>query len=91
MLDLSFFQAAVIDGYTAAEGGNCFGAGVFTGPLQIFVKKNDLPNASILFSFTAKGDDGTTDVNYALRLFGVITTPNDWPPPRRQHDHRGDI
>ncbi len=79
-LNLAFFQAAVTDGYTAAEGGNCFAGNPFTGPLRIDFNKNNPINASITFDFTAKDKDGITDVNYQLGLRGLITDPDDWPP-----------
>ena len=73
-LDISYFQTAL------AGGGNCFSLGEYSGPLQLYKKKNTADIAQSFFYFWSSTSDGVTEIKYYIDMRGTITDPNNWPP-----------
>ena len=74
----AFLQAA--NGYTGAEGANCFPEDVYGGLLSIFQATPGSTEAKIHYNFTGKDKvNGETDIVYALLLRGILD-PAEWVP-----------
>ncbi len=74
-LNIAYFQTAL------ADGGNCFSAGTYTGPLQIKGDKNDASDhAQAYFYFYATGADGVTEIKYWVGMSGTFSDATNFPP-----------
>jgi hypothetical protein len=61
------------------EGGEaCFWQANYEGPLT--VERDKSGNAFAQYFFTARGNDGVTDVKYLLEMKGTFEDPSNWLP-----------
>ena len=85
-LDLRFFFDEIDEKFGAGRGAKCFGDGVpVPGVIVILVIREEKGSVVVRHTFTGYADDGTTEVNYVLEMFGSFDDDVEWRPVNDTH------